>query len=103
MARGPISCGVHVTSKFEAYTSGIYSEWTLFPLINHEISVLGWGVDAATNTEFWIGRNSWGTYWGESGFFRIEMHKDNLAIESDCSWGIPSPKKREDSIVLTQI
>jgi len=69
-ARGPISCGVDATAKFEKYTGGIYSEKT-FPSINHEIAVVGWGVDAATGTEYWIGRNSWGTYWGESGFFRI--------------------------------
>ena len=31
---------------------------------------------------------SWGTYWGESGFFRIKMHSDNLAIETDCDWGM---------------
>lgn len=89
-AHGPISCGMDVTDKFEAYTGGIYSEKKLFPLINHEISILGWGKDAATGVEYWIGRNSWGTYWGENGFFRIQMHEDNLAIEKDCTAGIPS-------------
>ena len=34
-----------------------------------------------------MGRNSWGTYWGEAGFFRIRMHKHNLGIEKDCTWG----------------
>jgi len=73
-ARGPISCGIDADTKFEAYTGGIYSEAKIFPSIDHEISVVGWGVDEATGTEFWVGRNSWGTYWGESGFFRIKMH-----------------------------
>jgi len=41
------------------------------------------------NQEYWIGRNSWGTYWGEWGFFRIQMYSDNLGIETDCDWGIP--------------
>lgn len=87
--RGPISCGISVTDKFEQYTGGVYSEKSLFPFINHEIAVVGWGLDPNTNLEYWIGRNSWGTYWGESGFFRIQMHKNNLAIEQDCSWGVP--------------
>ena len=99
---GPISCGISVTDKFEAYTSGIYSESSLFPMINHEIAVVGWGLDQATNTEYWIGRNSWGTYWGEQGFFRIKMHSDNLAIEDDCTAGIPSFTKASKQQELIQ-
>ncbi|KAG2529842.1 hypothetical protein JM16_001775 [Phytophthora kernoviae] len=89
--RGPIGCGVHATEKFEAYVGGIYSEHVMFPLINHEISVAGWGYDEETDTEYWIGRNSWGTYWGENGWFRIAMHHNNLGIEQDCDWGVPIP------------
>lgn len=93
-ANGPISCGIHVTDQFEwTYTGGIYSEKVLLPIINHEISVVGYGYDEVSQQEYWIGRNSWGTYWGEYGFFRIKMHGDNLAIETDCVAGLPSYTK----------
>ena len=87
---GPISCGMDVTDKFETYAGGVYSEKKAFPLINHEISIVGYGVDEISGNEYWIGRNSWGTYWGERGFFKIQMYTDNLAIEKDCSAGVPS-------------
>ena len=88
---GPIGCGVDATDKFVAYTGGIFSEFVLLPSIDHEISVLGWGSE--DGVDYWIGRNSWGTYWGEEGFFRIKMGDENLAIETDCDWGIPSFEK----------
>jgi len=45
LQNGPISCGIHATAAFENYTSGIYSEHVRFPLINHEISVVGYSKD----------------------------------------------------------
>jgi len=28
-------------------------------------SIVGWGFDNATQTEYWVGRNSWGQPWGK--------------------------------------
>jgi cathepsin X len=99
---GPISCGMDVTDKFETYAGGIYSEKKAFPLINHEISIVGYGLDELSNTEYWIGRNSWGTYWGERGFFRMQMGSDNLAIEKDCTAGIPSFTKSQATATILE-
>lgn len=87
---GPISCAISVTDKMQQYKGGIYSEFSILPIINHIVSIAGWGYDEETNTEYWIMRNSWGTYWGENGWMRIKMHSDNLALETDCNAGIPS-------------
>ena len=92
-SNGPISCSIASTIKFEAYIGGIYAEKKSFPVVNHEISIVGWGFDTASGLEYWVGRNSWGAYWGERGYFRIQMHKDNLGIETNCVAGIPSLTK----------
>jgi cathepsin X len=42
-------------------------------------------------TAYWIGRNSWGSFWGEGGWFKIIRGAKNydLGIETDCVWGVP--------------
>ena len=85
---GPISCGMMVTPQFDAYTGGIFYQQETTPRINHQISLVGWGQE--DGVDYWVGRNQWGTYWGENGFFRIRLGTNVLAIESQCSWGYPS-------------
>jgi len=87
--RGPISCGVAVTSAFVNYTGGIFNDTTGDTTITHEISVAGWGVQQGV--PYWIVRNSWGTFWGEDGWAQIIRGTNNLGIESACSWGTIKP------------
>jgi len=97
-ARGPIACEIDATDNFLDYTGGIYSEWVLFPMSNHVLAVVGWGVDSTSGEEYWIGRNSWGEFWGEKGYFQIKMGSDNLGIENNCYWIVPSTTKATEKL-----
>jgi len=88
-ARGPIACSMQTTAGFNAYTGGVYSEDVSAPVANHLVSLVGWGVE--NGTAYWVGRNSWGTPWGENGWFRIVMNApgQNLGIENQCFFAVP--------------
>merc|ERR1711966_12426 len=67
MARGPIACGIDA-SPILKYTGGVVSDPGQF--VDHVISIVGWGTEG--DKQYWIVRNSWGEYWGEMGFIRVE-------------------------------
>ena len=49
------------------------------------LQVVGWGVDR-DGTPYWSIRNSWGAFWGELGFFKLERGTDALFLESGDCW-----------------
>jgi cathepsin X len=83
-ARGPISCGIDA-APIEKYTGGIVSE--AGESVDHVISVVGWGQEGSKS--YWIVRNSWGEYWGEMGYVRVEKGNNALQLESQCAWAVP--------------
>ena len=84
---GPITCGIAVPDSLEEYTGGIYCDDTGATEMVHAVSVVGYGEE--DGNKYWLVRNSWGTQWGEQGFFRVCRGSNNIAIESDCSWATP--------------
>jgi len=56
--------------------------------VDHDLTVVGWGDEKGM--PYWIIQNSWGAWWGEHGFFRVVMGRNNLGIESGCFWGVPA-------------
>jgi C1A family cysteine protease len=61
------------TSAFQLYASGILDDKKC-KNDNHAVGLVGYGIDATTNTDFWIIRNSWSASWGENGYARIKRN-----------------------------
>jgi len=84
--RGPIACGIDAVSILK-YQGGISS--LVGHGIDHVISVTGWGYDEASGKQYWNVRNSWGEYWGEMGYIRVEKGNNALNLEEACAWAVP--------------
>ena len=39
--------------------------------IDHSVTLVGYGTDDKSGDMYWLVRNSWGTSWGENGYYRI--------------------------------
>jgi C1A family cysteine protease len=64
---GPTVASMIVYEDFMHYAGGVYGYVSGEEEGGHCISMVGYDDEQ----RFWIGKNSWGTGWGEQGFFRI--------------------------------
>ena len=65
---GPVAAAMEVYEDFYSYGGGVYRHlWGGFEGY-HAIAIVGWN-DADS---CWICKNSWGTSWGENGWFKIK-------------------------------
>ncbi|MCQ8893833.1 MAG: DUF2341 domain-containing protein, partial [Methanolinea sp.] len=69
LTRGPIIGTFVVYSDFYSYKTGIYENTTDDFEGYHAIVIVGYGQDGGGT--YWICKNSWGTGWGEAGWFKI--------------------------------
>ena len=74
---GAISTGVGVDEvdgdyglgDFQNYKSGVLDTCTTTKT-NHAVVIVGWGTE--NGIDYWIIKNSWGSWWGEQGYIRLK-------------------------------
>jgi len=64
----PVAAGMEVYDDFFSYSEGVYTHIWGGLAGYHGVVIVGW--DDADSC--WICKNSWNTWWGESGWFRIK-------------------------------
>ena len=67
---------------FKDYNGGIY-EHEYGPFAgNHLVAIIGYD----DSQGYWICKNSWGTAWGEGGFFRIKYGECGIDSPGACAY-----------------
>ena len=75
---GVVSVGVKGGRSLFAYKTGIYEDRYLCratSIPNHAVNLVGYGEEGGR--KFWRIRNSWGSEWGEGGYYRMTRDKVN--------------------------
>jgi predicted outer membrane repeat protein len=87
---GPVVTAMTALDDLTYYTGGCYNAQTTAS-INHAVLIVGWDDNACGSGQgAWIVKNSWGPFWGVSGFFYIKYGCCNIGSYSYQMTYIPS-------------
>ena len=91
---GPGVVAFNTMTDFVTYSAGVYmpSAGARF-IAAHAVTLVGWGTDGGI--PYWTCQNSWGSDWGEGGFFRIAQGPHNSSVEVNgltVAAPLPSPR-----------
>lgn len=77
--QGPAAVSVGARG-WHTYASGIFDFCDKDVVINHAVTLLGYGADPTNGDKYWLILNSWGSGWGEGGTMRL-LRKDSDETE----------------------
>ena len=73
LVKQPVSVAFYVQDDFFSYKSGIYNPSDCDDSPNHAVLAVGYSLNKDPKKTFFYVKNSWGTSWGDQGFFKIAI------------------------------
>ena len=84
-SQGPLSIAINA-GPLQTYDSGILNPdaYECDPTaLDHGVTLVGYGTES--KQDYWIIKNSWGTSWGEKGFFRMARGTGACGVNTEVS------------------
>jgi len=78
-ANGPIAAALNA-NYLQNYRSGILNISYCSTAVNHAVTLVGYGT--SNGIDYWIVKNSWGSTFGENGYFRIARGRGMCGINT---------------------
>merc|ERR1712070_93568 len=80
---GPLSIGINANT-LQFYSGGVANPSKILcnpAALDHGVAIVGFGSDSGS--DYWTIRNSWGSSWGEAGYFRMVRGSGACGLNSD--------------------
>lgn len=71
----PVAVALAADLTLFFYKFGVYNPWFCGTQVNHAVLAVGFDLDHST--PYYRVKNSWGKWWGQWGYFKIAIQKDN--------------------------
>lgn len=80
--RGPVAVSVGA-SDWSMYSGGVFDACGKDAVIDHAVTLVGYGVDKDRKEKYWTIKNSWGLGWGEGGNIRLLREEGDVHCGTD--------------------
>lgn len=91
LQKQPLGVAIHSGKCLSSYSKGIIKASDCEcndpkkTDVNHGVTLVGYGKsDVAGCSEYWLIRNSWGSQWGDKGFFKFCADKGTINPHGTC-------------------